>query len=59
LLKEIVVVVDETKYYFKGKDLTVINTVTTNNIELLIINDENKNIAVFQKWDLWRELPEG
>jgi hypothetical protein len=56
-LKEIVVVVDEEKYYFKGNDLQVINTVTTSNTELLIINDENENIAVFQKWDLWRELP--
>jgi hypothetical protein len=52
-LKEIVVVVGEEKYYFKGEDLRANNTISN----LLIIMNGNKDLAVFQKWDLWRELP--
>jgi hypothetical protein len=51
-LKEIVVVVGEAKYYFKGEDIKANNTAAN----VLIIMDGNKDIAVFQKWDLWREL---
>jgi hypothetical protein len=54
-LKSIVVVVDKEKYNFEGKDLKVINTSVAG---LLIVMDGTEDIAVFQKWDLWRKMPE-
>ena len=51
MLKDVVVVSSGIKYYFEGKDIKVHNT-----DKLLLIDDENKQIAVFQVWELWREL---
>jgi hypothetical protein len=59
LLNEIVVVVGESKYFFKGKDLKVINKIIYESSQfVLIIMDGNKDIAVFQKWDLWKKVEE-
>ena len=62
-LTKVVVVIGEEQYYFEGQNLKVINTSgATGDIggvhtsEKLIVMDGNKDIAVFQKWDLWREL---
>ena len=56
LLNEIVVVVGEDKYHFKGKALKAINTGISTTSAMLIIMDGDDNIAVFQKWDLWKKL---
>ena len=55
MLIEIVVVVGEDKYFFKGKELRAMNTTGAENA-LLVIMDADKNLAVFQKWDLWKKL---
>jgi len=60
-LKEVVVVVNEEKIYFKGEALVVINKPSLQGYapavpNLLVIMDGEKELAVFQKWDWWREL---
>ena len=56
MLNEIVVVVGEEKYFFKGKALRAINTGISTVSAMLIIMDGDDNIAVFQKWDLWKKI---